>query len=343
MRIFLIISLLLVVTSKAIDEPDDPNPEIGIIFKKAECGDKVAQRQLGEIYQQGKIVLQDSDRSTSWYKKAAENGDSEGQYIYGSKLLNDTNCVQNQTLGFDYLYKSAFQGSAQAMWLVGMAYRDGKGVICDLRESLAWIDLAEKRDFCVGNILYIQDALGPIGCEAAQKRCAELDAVIPVNLESKAQMVKIYASTGNPNAEAYMASAYESGYGINKNPKKALFWMNLAAEHGNKFAQATLGIKYAKGDSVPKDMNKAFYWYKKSAMQGNSDAQSLLADCYFCGEGTLKDEIEGLAWCYLSSAQGDELSKKQVLDFESSMDHSTKIKAQSRAKELVSQIKNTND
>lgn len=50
---------------------------------KAERGDATAQVQLGDAYDTGVGVKRDVAEAIKWYRKAAEQGDAEGQYSLG--------------------------------------------------------------------------------------------------------------------------------------------------------------------------------------------------------------------------------------------------------------------
>ena len=59
----------------------------------AEQGDAAAQHKLGVMYDNGDGVLVNKAEALKWYRKAAEQGDSDAQYwlkIY-SKLNNPKN------------------------------------------------------------------------------------------------------------------------------------------------------------------------------------------------------------------------------------------------------------
>ena len=82
------------------------------------------------------------------------------------------------------------------------------------------------------------------------------------------------------------AFCYLEGYGVEKDEKTALVWMEEAGVQGSIDAQRYLVLHYKeKGDEL-----KTFKWIKKVAEQGDLDAQILLAGCYLEGYGVEKDE-----------------------------------------------------
>ena len=73
------------------------------------------------------------------------------------------------------------------------------------------------------------------------------------------------AQEGDMVAQAYVASIYEKGLGVEPNYTKALSWYQKAAAQGYTRAQYALGYLYEAGLGVEKDLNEAFKWYRQAA------------------------------------------------------------------------------
>ena len=56
-------------------------PTFEEIQKKAQKEDAKAQYELGVMYSQGEVVKNDDLEAFKWYKKSAEQGFAEAQYI----------------------------------------------------------------------------------------------------------------------------------------------------------------------------------------------------------------------------------------------------------------------
>jgi TPR repeat protein len=65
---------------------------------------------------------------------------------------------------------------------------------------------------------------------------------------------------------------------------------------GNRYAQFNLGCCYFDGEGIDRNLKKATFWLKKSAEQGISSAQANLAWCYFNGAGVEKDLKAAYFW-----------------------------------------------
>src|SRR2546430_63111 len=77
-----------------------------------------------------------------------------------------------------------------------------------------------------------------------------------------------------------------------------------SAEKGYSDAQVNLGSSYYYGHGVEKDPKKAIYWYQKAAINGNADALCNLGQCYQLGVGDEKDEIKAFKYYEESAEKG---------------------------------------
>ena len=112
------------------------------------------------------------------------------------------------------------------------------------------------------------------------------------------------AQQGDVDAQYLVSIGYSGGYRVQKNEKKALYWMRKAAEQGLKDAQNALGVLYKNGEGVKRDYKKAIYWYRKAAEQGLKDAQNALGVLYKNGEGVKRDYKKAIYWYRKAAEQG---------------------------------------
>ena len=73
-------------------------------------------------------------------------------------------------------------------------------------------------------------------------------------------------------AQSNLGFMYDTGNGVKKDYKKALYWYEKAAEQGDAFAQNNLGVMFHNGFGVKVDYVRAKYWFQKAADQGNKNA-----------------------------------------------------------------------
>ena len=115
---------------------------------------------------------------------------------------------------------------------------------------------------------------------------------------------KPLAEKGNAASQFKIASLFEKGRGVTKDPAAASEWYRKAAEQGHTKSQYTLGKMYEIGLGVPKDYASAFSWVKKVADQGFVKAQYNLGKYFRDGLGVKKDSAEGIRWWTKAAEQG---------------------------------------
>jgi TPR repeat protein len=113
------------------------------------------------------------------------------------------------------------------------------------------------------------------------------------------------ANAGNQPAQRNLATIYDQGLGVNKDPAQAAIWFRKAAETGNRDATFQLATMYENGRGVPQDQKQALDWYRKAALLGDADSQVKLGRAYLDGKGVNKDEGEASAWFQRAADQGN--------------------------------------
>ncbi len=105
---------------------------------KAENGDPVAQRQLGDMYGFGfSGVKKDYVEALKWYRKAAEQGDGYSMCAIGSIYYGGGHGVkQDDVEAMKWYRKSAAQDYYGGDLRLGWCYRDGRGVKQDFAEAM---------------------------------------------------------------------------------------------------------------------------------------------------------------------------------------------------------------
>lgn len=112
--------------------------------KRAEGGDAVAQVALGDALASR---LQAKD-ALGWYRKAAAQGNAEGECRLGQVLLfspgsaqNETLTRQNQIEGLRWTFAAATNRNPYAFLNMSKALRQGLGTAVDLVAACAWLHL----------------------------------------------------------------------------------------------------------------------------------------------------------------------------------------------------------
>jgi len=85
------------------------------------------------------------------------------------------------------------------------------------------------------------------------------------------------AQGGDAEAQIAVADLYTQGYGVPRNPAKAVHWYKRAALRGAVVAQINLGDMYARGLGVAQDLVKARARLRVAAQSGQEWAQKRFA------------------------------------------------------------------
>ena len=247
------------------------------------------------------------------YAKTLSAGGVAGKAIKAAKQLRFE----------DRLRKIEAQGSAEELFGVAIAFRDGLEVPRDQKKALKWFLLAAKKGLKTAQLemAFIYDkGLGvtPSKSQAAKwfyNAAAQGEAYAQFTLaqrlgtgtgvrKNEAQAVKWYrmaAKQGFAIAQYHLARSYAKGKGIGKNANQAAQWQRQAADQGFALAQYQMGQKYAKGQGVAKDQAQAVKWYRMAAAKGHGKAQRSLGVIYEKGLGVKQDLVEAYKWLALAA------------------------------------------
>ena len=94
--------------------------------KKQEDGK--AEYKMGEKYFEGKGVPQDYTKAAEWYRKAAEQGNTDAQFVLGAMYYKGQGVPQDYTVAAKWYREAAKQGDADIQFILGALYNYGQGV-----------------------------------------------------------------------------------------------------------------------------------------------------------------------------------------------------------------------
>lgn len=108
------------------------------------------------------------------------------------------------------------------------------------------------------------------------------------------------AKAGQPAAQFYLATRYQSGKDVQKDMKQAFQWYKAAADQGISSAQLNVGRMYADGIGIAKNEVMARQYFEKAASHGDNRASFNLAVM----EEQKKNYIGAYQWYELSTRDG---------------------------------------
>lgn len=127
-----------------------------------------------------------------------------------------------------------------------------------------------------------------------------------------AERARVLAVKGHPKAQTVLGMLYQTGLGVEKDIKVAIYWLEKAAGHGLREAESYLGHLYAEGRYVEKDLDKAEHWLLKAAQHGERNAQLRLGLLYMDETWAKKDVRHAEIWLREAALQGSEEAKKEL-------------------------------
>lgn len=274
-------------------------------------------------------------------------------------------------LALPHITRLANKNYSSAEALLGAFYYKGISLSKDNKKAIEWLtkaSLSGNTDAQEG-LAYAHAEIDGITLNRTNKEAA-LKYVF--NFHQKE------ADTGKLAAIVVLGRMYEMGKGVDKNLRKSYELNKVAAEKGHRLAQYRLGRAYKYGFGTIEDYERAFQWYSKAADQGSTNAMSSLSLYYseeygpkpnrklaaqwtligakngsfsdskslmlyyIEGRGFLQDYAEAYAWGLVYKQQLT-YDDKQLDDYlkllRDDLGSGGTIKAQARAKELLSEIR----
>ena len=189
---------------------------------------------------------------------------------------------------------AAETGDAEAQFDLGLLYAQGLGVRRNLSEAERWYRMSARQ----GNA-EAEYALGLLYSRGWGSPRDEADAIRWL------QMANAVDSEGPPTDWTPL-----EGYGINRDPKQAVYWLRQAAEKGHPAAEFELARLYSSGEGVGRDQEQAERWISAAAAQGYPPAFKALGERFAAGRGVQGDEKRAYFWLTLAFLHGDKTVEK---------------------------------
>jgi TPR repeat protein len=108
------------------------------------------------MHYKGEGVKANRGEAVKWFRKAAEKGNMQSQFVMGTMYDKGEDLARDQGEAFRWYRKAAEQGHAQAQFNVGYMYTMGEGVKKDRGEALVWLKkAAAQRHEKAGKLLKV--------------------------------------------------------------------------------------------------------------------------------------------------------------------------------------------
>ncbi|HUW49565.1 MAG TPA: tetratricopeptide repeat protein [Sulfuricella sp.] len=221
----------------------------------AESGTVAAGSVLGALYGIGSPTLRKNGaEAAKWFRKAAEQGDSQARFGLGVMYANGNAVPQDFAAAMKYFHLAAEQGDCAPCFYLGLFYENGLGTAKNYAEAVKWYTRAS--------------AAGPAGLRfgMAVGQGKEHPADDNSEVISNFSMVPAQAQVG---AEYNLGMLYWNGRGVTADLVGAYKWFILAAAHGNHLANYNLRLLARKMSDaqIASALAQAAAWTREHAPQ----------------------------------------------------------------------------
>ncbi|KAK8876676.1 hypothetical protein M9Y10_006896 [Tritrichomonas musculus] len=116
-------------------------------FLLSEIQQPESKYQLGLLYEEGKIVPKNINKAWNYYRIAADEDILEAQYKFGSFLINNKDCTDEDVFkAIHYFTKEAEKNHCESQFSLGMIYYDFINVCDDINKAVHYITLAANQN-----------------------------------------------------------------------------------------------------------------------------------------------------------------------------------------------------
>jgi len=242
----------------------EPDLELAIelLLGAVSLGLSEANIDLGILYERGIGRPVNLELATSFYKKASDSGDVEGQYFYAKAVLANEGGKEQVQFALEALNEASAAGYPPAVYAVGDLFRSGTFAPVDAERALEYYKVAAQGGFV--------DAFNAIGDIYAFGETGLID------LEQARHWYERAAKLGQIDATYALAILMYNSPNASKVERKLAFeYAKVAALSWHESAQHLVGRMYLEGLAVPKDEFEAYRWFDLAASAGVIDAHYL--------------------------------------------------------------------
>ncbi|MDP2752576.1 MAG: tetratricopeptide repeat protein [Rhodocyclaceae bacterium] len=246
----------------------------------ARQGHARARLKVGHCYRCGEGVAEDKSLAFSWYARASEAGDPQGDVWLGEchEMSGDF------AKAVDYYRRAALAGDVHGQAELGRCLLYGTGIPADLDQAESWLRKSAEGGWT--------SALGEL------ERYWFSEGERHFHGENFAEAVDGYrkaACLGHRRAALILGECYRDAVGVAQDFNEAARWFRKAT--GLFDAKIALADMYYFGWGMACNYREALRWYEQ-ALDQHEEAYAMysVGFCYFYGQGTRRDAKVGLKW-----------------------------------------------
>ena len=161
--------------------------------------------------------------------------------------------------------------------------------------------------------------------------------MFPQDFTRAAELMRVAAEAGNPEAQYALGTLYKGGRGVAKDMHQAVYLFGLAALADYTDAEVEYAIALYNGDGVARNQEVAAALFHKAALKNNPVAQNRLAHILSSGLGAPADPVAATKWHLISKARGE--TDLALDDFVAKLDPEKRAAGEAAAKKWIDALK----
>lgn len=167
---------------KVTRQPSDREKSITWFKKAAEQGELLAQIELGDLYRHNRGGGTNPDREAAkWYQMAADQGDANAEYLIGTFYEHGTGVAKDAAQASRWYRAAAEQGHGGGLFGLGMLHARGEGVSASPLMAYKLLLLAaarNDRDPSVEGAFWAKERSKEVARQLSGAQLAEADELV---------------------------------------------------------------------------------------------------------------------------------------------------------------------
>jgi TPR repeat protein len=268
--------------------------------RAADQGDADGQLSFGFLHENGVGVAQDSAKAAEYFRLSAEQGNPGGQVHFALSLESGTGAQRDLAKAADYFRLAAAQGDSDGQCRYAVYLQKWLCMTRDFERAAGYFKMAADQGNSTGQWQY--------------GLCLLKGRGVPENAIKATEYFRLSASQGNSIGQLRFGECLEEGQGIAKDIEQAAAYYKLSADQDAARGQYNYGACLENGRGVDRDVVRAAQQYKQAANQGDKHAQFAYSHCLEEGIGVARDVAAAVRYCELSAMQGHRNAQRRILE-----------------------------
>ena len=161
--------------------------------------------------------------------------------------------------------------------------------------------------------------------------------IVPQDFTRAAELMRIAADAGNPEAQYALATFYKDGRGVTKDLRGGRApARHLRRAPATPTPRSSTASRCSTAPASPRTRAAAADYFLKAAQKGSPVAQNRLALMYATGRGIKADPVEAARWHLIARAGGD--NDQYLEDFMRNMKPADRALAENKAKPWIARM-----